>query len=53
MHIKFTLPWGGEFEYHREPRQPMSDGRFGCICALIAGAMVLALFLLFLAMILH
>lgn len=50
MHIKFTLPWGGEFEYHRERREPLSDGHFYAICCIIGGAMVLTLFL---AMILH
>ena len=42
MKIRFTLPWGGEFEYQREP---MSEGRFYAVCFLIGGAMVLALFL--------
>lgn len=50
MKIRFTLPWGGEFEYQQERRPPMSDGRFYAVCALIAGAMLLAPFVL---MILH
>lgn len=41
MKIRFTLPWGGEFYYEREP---MDGDRFGTIC-LIVGVSVFLFFL--------
>lgn len=47
MKIRFTLPWGGEFEYQREP---MNGDKFAGVCILIGLAM---LFGCILAAILH
>ena len=35
MKIRFTLPWGGEFEYQREPREPMDKDKLFTVCVTI------------------
>lgn len=35
MKIRFTLPWGGEFEYQREPREPMDRDKLFAVCVTV------------------
>ena len=40
MKIRFTLPWGGTFEFERQPREPLNGDKFAGVCILIGLAML-------------